>query len=43
MNTTSDGSEPSVSGMARNIRIDAAYIGWRTTPYSPVSITFCPC
>ena len=32
--------EPSAIGVAKNIRIIPVYIGWRTTEYGPVEITF---
>src|SRR5919199_5461285 len=33
--------EPSATGVASSSNIAPAYIGWRTRPYGPVSITRC--
>lgn len=35
-------SDPRISGMLRKSRVVAVYIGWRTIPYSPVSMTLWP-
>ena len=32
--------DPNINGIAKNKISVAPYIGWRTTPYSPVSMTF---
>ena len=36
---TKEIKEPSTNGMDRNRKIVALYMGWRTMPYRPVSMT----